>query len=180
MIKETWIAKIREISVTIAFSYIQHCMDLQLAVDRIFARLKNKHIGVLGTNVVTIISWLHWSPVSGYNTTHNTYILYTQSLIMQCMHWQWMMTGTAVQHNFRISRSDHSQNETYSPFDVWYLHHLSQTTLKVVLISWRFWRKNCWIFQTHSERISQCSALLHSQHRYSDDSLHPALMNHFR
>ena len=28
-----------------------------------FARLKNKHIGVLGTNV---ISWLHWSPVSGY------------------------------------------------------------------------------------------------------------------
>ena len=32
-----------------------------------FARLKNKHIGVLGTNVATI-SWLHWSPVSGYNT----------------------------------------------------------------------------------------------------------------
>ena len=28
-----------------------------------FARLKNKHIGVLGTNVATI-SWLHWSPVS--------------------------------------------------------------------------------------------------------------------
>ena len=28
-----------------------------------FARLKNKHIGVLGTNVTTI-SWLHWSPVS--------------------------------------------------------------------------------------------------------------------
>ena len=26
-----------------------------------FARLKNKHIGVLGTNVATI-SWLHWSP----------------------------------------------------------------------------------------------------------------------
>ena len=32
-----------------------------------FARLKNKHIGVLGTNVATI-SWLHWSPVSGYST----------------------------------------------------------------------------------------------------------------
>ena len=31
-----------------------------------FARLKNKHIGVLGTNVATI-SWLHWSPVSGYS-----------------------------------------------------------------------------------------------------------------
>ena len=31
-----------------------------------FARLKNKHRGVLGTNVATI-SWLHWSPVSGYN-----------------------------------------------------------------------------------------------------------------
>ena len=30
-----------------------------------FARLKNKHIGVLGTNVATI-SWLHFSPVSGY------------------------------------------------------------------------------------------------------------------
>ena len=30
-----------------------------------FARLKNKHIGVLGTNVATI-SGLHWSPVSGY------------------------------------------------------------------------------------------------------------------
>ena len=30
-----------------------------------FARLKNKHIGVLGTNVATI-SWLHWSPVTGY------------------------------------------------------------------------------------------------------------------
>ena len=30
-----------------------------------FARLKNKHISVLGTNVATI-SWLHWSPVSGY------------------------------------------------------------------------------------------------------------------
>ena len=30
-----------------------------------FARLKNKHIGVLETNVATI-SWLHWSPVSGY------------------------------------------------------------------------------------------------------------------
>ena len=27
-----------------------------------FARLKNKHIEVLGTNVATI-SWLHWSPV---------------------------------------------------------------------------------------------------------------------
>ena len=31
-----------------------------------FARLKNKHMGVLGTNVATI-SWLHWSPVSGYS-----------------------------------------------------------------------------------------------------------------
>ena len=31
-----------------------------------FARLKNKHIGVLGTNVATT-SWLHWSPVSWYN-----------------------------------------------------------------------------------------------------------------
>ena len=31
-----------------------------------FAILKNKHIGVLGTNVATI-SWLHWSPVSGYS-----------------------------------------------------------------------------------------------------------------
>ena len=30
-----------------------------------FARLKNKHIGVLWTNVATI-SWLLWSPVSGY------------------------------------------------------------------------------------------------------------------
>ena len=29
-----------------------------------FARLKNKHIGVLGTNVATM-SWLHWSPVLG-------------------------------------------------------------------------------------------------------------------
>ena len=33
-----------------------------------FAKLKNKHIGVLGTNVATI-SWLHWSPVSGYKET---------------------------------------------------------------------------------------------------------------
>ena len=32
-----------------------------------FARLKNKHIGVLGTNVATT-SWLHWSPVSGYTS----------------------------------------------------------------------------------------------------------------
>ena len=31
-----------------------------------FARLKNKHIRVLGTNVATV-SWLHWSPVSGYS-----------------------------------------------------------------------------------------------------------------
>ena len=31
-----------------------------------FARLKNKHIGVLGINVATT-SWLHWSSVSGYN-----------------------------------------------------------------------------------------------------------------
>ena len=30
-----------------------------------FARLKNKHIGVLGTNVATT-SWLHWSPMSCY------------------------------------------------------------------------------------------------------------------
>ena len=30
-----------------------------------FARLKNKYVEVLGTNVATI-SWLHWSPVSGY------------------------------------------------------------------------------------------------------------------
>ena len=30
-----------------------------------FARLKDKHIGVLEINVATI-SWLHWSPVSGY------------------------------------------------------------------------------------------------------------------
>ena len=29
-----------------------------------FVRLKNKHIGVLGTNVATM-SWLHWSPVLG-------------------------------------------------------------------------------------------------------------------
>ena len=29
-----------------------------------FAILKNKHIGVLGTNVATM-SWLHWSPVLG-------------------------------------------------------------------------------------------------------------------
>ena len=29
-----------------------------------FARLKNKHIGVLRTNVATM-SWLHWSPVLG-------------------------------------------------------------------------------------------------------------------
>ena len=29
-----------------------------------FARLKNKHMGVLGTNVATM-SWLHWSPVLG-------------------------------------------------------------------------------------------------------------------
>ena len=29
-----------------------------------FARLKNKHIRVLGTNVATM-SWLHWSPVLG-------------------------------------------------------------------------------------------------------------------
>ena len=34
-----------------------------------FARLKNKYIGVLGTNVATI-SWLHWSPVSGYTLLH--------------------------------------------------------------------------------------------------------------
>ena len=32
------------------------------------ARLKNKHTGVLGTNVATI-SWLHWSPMSGYSDT---------------------------------------------------------------------------------------------------------------
>ena len=37
-----------------------------VCLDCSFARLKNKHIGVLGTNVATI-SWLHWSPVSGYN-----------------------------------------------------------------------------------------------------------------
>ena len=36
-----------------------------------FARLKNKHIGVLGTNVTTI-SWLHWSPVSGYSAALHT------------------------------------------------------------------------------------------------------------
>ena len=29
-----------------------------------FVRLKNKHVGVLGTNVATM-SWLHWSPVLG-------------------------------------------------------------------------------------------------------------------
>ena len=29
-----------------------------------FAGLKNKHMGVLGTNVATM-SWLHWSPVLG-------------------------------------------------------------------------------------------------------------------
>ena len=36
-----------------------------------FTRLKNKHIhvGVLGTNVATI-SWLHWSPMSGYMLHH--------------------------------------------------------------------------------------------------------------
>ena len=33
-----------------------------------FARLNNKHIGVLGTNVATI-SWLHWSPVSEYRSS---------------------------------------------------------------------------------------------------------------
>ena len=38
-----------------------------------FARLKNKHIGVLGTNVhVATISWLHWSPVSGYSCTSDS------------------------------------------------------------------------------------------------------------
>ena len=36
-----------------------------------FARLKNKHIGILGTNVATR-SWLHWSPVSGYTLVHES------------------------------------------------------------------------------------------------------------
>ena len=39
-----------------------------------FARLKNKHtcigVRVLGTNVATI-SWLHWSPVSGYTLMYS-------------------------------------------------------------------------------------------------------------
>ena len=35
-----------------------------------FARLKNKHIGVLGTNVATM-SWLHWSPVLGITVTQS-------------------------------------------------------------------------------------------------------------
>ena len=35
-----------------------------------FARLKNKHMVVLGTNVATI-SWLHWSPVSGYSSCYD-------------------------------------------------------------------------------------------------------------
>ena len=38
-----------------------------------FASLKNKHIGVLGTNVATI-SWRHWSPVSGYSGTGTAHI----------------------------------------------------------------------------------------------------------
>ena len=33
-----------------------------------FGRLKNKHIGVLGSKTVATISWLHWSPVSGYSS----------------------------------------------------------------------------------------------------------------
>ena len=52
-----------------------------------FARLKNKHIGVLGTNVATI-SWLHWSPVSGYNPSlvylHIHTSAYTVCSVMRC------------------------------------------------------------------------------------------------
>ena len=46
-----------------------------------FARLKNKHIGVLGTNVATI-SWLHWSPVSGYTSWWTP--LYNPPIECQC------------------------------------------------------------------------------------------------
>ena len=44
-----------------------------------FARLKNKHMGVLGTNVATK-SWLHWSPVSGYKSWQRLYTRLTLTL----------------------------------------------------------------------------------------------------
>ena len=47
-----------------------------------FARLKNKHIGVLGTNVATI-SWLHWAPVSGYRIHAALHSLNAQK------NWNW-------------------------------------------------------------------------------------------
>ena len=60
------------VSITIPFPmmWILLTKPMQKSVTTVclhcsFARLKNKHIGVLGTNVATI-SWLHWSPVSGY------------------------------------------------------------------------------------------------------------------
>ena len=63
-------------------------MQIQKYVIRVclhcnFVILKNKHIGVLGTNVAAT-SWLHWSPVSG-NMGHRDSSL-THKKCYDCLH----------------------------------------------------------------------------------------------
>ena len=50
-----------------------------------FARLKNKHIGVLGTNVATM-SWLHWSPMLDICSQQ-------YKLIFSCIHFVLLKTS---------------------------------------------------------------------------------------
>ena len=59
-----------------------------------FARLKNKHMGVLGTNVATM-SCLHWSPVLGI----------VQVVLAWCQHWciRWATFGPSKSPLFSIS-----------------------------------------------------------------------------
>ena len=55
-----------------------------------FARLKNKHMGVLGTNVATM-SWLHWSPVLGMKWFMRWWRIFTHAghalNAPFCAHW---------------------------------------------------------------------------------------------
>ena len=65
-------------------AYAEIC-DHSLFTLQFRYRLKNKHIGELGTNVATI-SWLHWSPLSGYMITRTKF---TNSLSLLYV-WEWV------------------------------------------------------------------------------------------
>ena len=105
-----------------------------------FARLKNKHIGVLGTNVATI-SWLHWSPVSGYNvyiSVRFIFGLFYNQGTFSLRTWMWSIKNiNGIVHKWYCTGDQCSHNMLAALVpSVWVqCIHFSKVYLQVVLQS---------------------------------------------